>query len=147
MDDKSTSPQDKNSTCGSNLTSGFLLDPRGKQDPWMCMKLQPSFTNTTIQMINLIINAAKWTLLGTNQSQAIGIFRHQSSSKDLEPCRIHERHDYILPLGIFLIIKITRWMTHACIKYRYVNTSPCHPRAIQTPKAHFIQFVSSNVQS
>lgn len=74
MDDKSTSPQDKYSASGSNLTSGFLLDLRSKEDPWMCMKLQPCFTKTPVQMINLVINAAKWTLLGTNQSQAIGIF-------------------------------------------------------------------------
>lgn len=119
MDDKSTSPQDKNSACGSNLTWGFLLDLRGKQDPWMSMKLQPCFT--TIQIISLIINAAKWALLGTNQSQAIGIFWHQSSPKDLEACRIHERHNHTLPLGIFLITKITRWMRHACTKYRYVK--------------------------
>lgn len=59
MDDKSTSPQDKNSTCGSNLTSDFPLDLRGKQDPWRCIQLQPYFTNTPVQIINLIINAAK----------------------------------------------------------------------------------------
>lgn len=52
MDDKSTSPQDKNLACGSNLTSGFPLDLRSKQDPRMCMKLQPCFTKTPVQMIN-----------------------------------------------------------------------------------------------
>lgn len=93
-------------------------------------------------MITLIINAAKWTLLGTNKTQAIHMFWHQSSSKDCEPCRICERRDYTLSLGIFLIIKIPRWLTHACTKYRYVNTSPCLHHVIQIPEPYKLQKLS-----
>lgn len=57
MYDKSTSSQEKETQPtihGSNVTSAFLLDLRGKQNPYICLNLQPCF-DTLAQMINLMI--------------------------------------------------------------------------------------------
>lgn len=77
MDDKYTSSQEKNTnqttTCGSNLSSAFLLDLRGKQNTETYLDLQPCITDTLAPVIKLIINAAKQTLLGRSQAQTIDI--------------------------------------------------------------------------